>query len=99
MDTYFRIGFVVEYNVEYKSEAKEPVAKFTLERIDLGDPCVFDNTTYNTCTGYRGECIRKAVNDYECICDPGFFLKDCEGIDYCELKHNVNKIFLQIKIK
>ncbi len=89
MHTYFRIAFVVEY----KSEAKGPVAKFTLKRIDLGDPCVFDDTTYNTCTG-KGECIRKAVNDYECICEPGYILKNCEGIDYCEHIHNVNKISL-----
>ncbi len=89
MGTYFRIAFVVEY----KSEAKESVAKFNLKSIDLGDPCVFNNTTYNNCHG-RGKCVRIAVNDYECICDPGFFLKDCEGIDYCHYKHDVNKIFL-----
>jgi hypothetical protein len=85
MDTYFRIAFVVEY----KSEAKEPVAKFTLKQIDLGDPCVFENTTYNNCTG-RGECVRIAVNDYECKCKEGFFLKNCQGIDYCKIEHNVS---------
>ncbi len=89
MDTYFRIAFVVEY----KSEAE-----FTLKSIDLGDPCVFNNTTYNTCTD-RGECVQISVNDYKCECEPGFFLKDCQGIDNCEHKHNVSHLNLYLKNK
>ncbi len=89
MDTYFRVAFVVEN----KSDSKESAAQFTLKSIDLGDPCVNDETIYNTCTD-RGECIRLGVNDYKCECEYGFFLKVCEGIDYCQYKHDVNKIFL-----
>jgi len=81
MKTPFRVAFKV---VSKSNKVTHP--KFTLNKIDLGDPCVFDNATYNLCTG-RGNCKRNGpINNYTCECKPEYNGANCELTDFCNFK-------------
>lgn len=89
MSTSFRVAIKVDYVLLTHDSS----AEFKLEAIDLGDPCILDDTTYNTCSG-RGKCIRnKAVNDYTCDCESGYTDNNCQTVDYCALEHEVRQLY------
>jgi hypothetical protein len=76
MKTPFRVAFKVVSKTN-----KVTLPKFTLNKIDLGDPCVFDNADDNLCTG-RGNCKRNgSINNYTCECNPGYKGTDCQLTD------------------
>jgi hypothetical protein len=86
MKTSFRVALKVDYLLSTKNINPE----FRLESIDLGDPCILDNTLKNLCSG-KGECRRNgAVNNYTCICNDGYTDKNCQTLDYCSFPHNVS---------
>jgi hypothetical protein len=86
MKTPFRVGFKV---VSKLNPNKDTAPKFKLHKIDLGDPCVFENTDDNSCMGH-GICMRNGpVNNYTCKCDPGYRDKSCQLTDFCNFKQKV----------
>ena len=90
MDTSFRIGFSVE--TEHSKQLD-----FSIGSIDLGDPCIEDDATYNECSG-NGVCIRvqstmakKLEGKCKCI-DQTYIGDKCQQRDYCYYQHEVNHI-------
>jgi hypothetical protein len=87
MKTPFRVAFKVVSKLNFN---KVTVPKFTLHKIDLGDPCVFDNADDNLCMG-RGNCKRNGlINNYKCECRRGYEGKDCQLTDFCNFQQEVS---------
>ena len=85
MDTHFRIGFAIE--TKYSKSIK-----FSFESIDFGDPCVGDDTIYNTCTNH-GTCVRNVEDgklSHKCDCEPDYLGVACQALNYCKFKHEVS---------
>ncbi|XP_074597701.1 uncharacterized protein LOC141852561 isoform X2 [Brevipalpus obovatus] len=74
----------VEFTIEWHSNAVLQ-NKLNFRAIDLSDAC---RTSEGQC-GNRGKCEVLAPNEHKCHCDPGFFGKNCENIDYCVTKEKI----------
>jgi hypothetical protein len=93
MKTPFRVAF----KVVSKLNLNKVTPKFTLHKIDLGDPCVSDSVDDNLCMGH-GKCTRNGpVNNYTCKCDDGYRDKNCQFIDFCNFKNIVSLVSQFVK--